>query len=339
MYIILLLLLVNYVLLIYMPPPPNENYASLLDSIRGHRCETMQRRKSKKSDNAVSPVVGVMLMLVVTIIIAAIVATMAGGLITTQKATPSAAFDVELTTNSLEITALSLSDEIPSKDIKIVLSKPGATRTLVAGGDNYTVPFGFNIVETGAKGFKDQESVSDALADPSISQTYAANLSNSVQWFGNYTLKSGSRMSASSNAFNFINEGLMPDGFTQSSFTKSDIGGWTESQWTSVFGDTVTTTDLGTDSNVLKLNSGMTISDASLVTYLEGKGFINAGESTLNARIWAEAADTNWSFGQTCVYGDGLGSIDLEAGDSVTVMIVYLPSGQTLFTKTVTVGA
>ncbi len=146
-------------------------------------------------------------------------------------------------------------------------------------------------------------------------------------YYAYYTLKSGSRMSASSNAFNFIKEGLMPDGFTQSSFTKSDIGGWTESQWTSVFGDTVINTDLGTDSNVLKLNSGMTISDTSLVTYLEGKGFINAGESTLNARIWAEAADTNWSFGQTCVYGDGLGYIDLEAGDSVTVMIVYLPSG------------
>ena len=36
------------------------------------------RKKEKKADNAVSPVVGVMLMLVVTIIIAAIVSVFAG---------------------------------------------------------------------------------------------------------------------------------------------------------------------------------------------------------------------------------------------------------------------
>lgn len=294
----------------------------------------MQKRRNKKSDSAVSPVVGVMLMLVVTIIIAAIVATMAGGLITTQKPTPSATFDVKLTTNSLEIIALSLSDEIPSKDIKIVLSKTGSTRTLVADGENYTVPFGFNIVESDqAKGFKDSDNVSSAPA----SQTQAANLSNKVQWFGNYTLKSGSRMSASGDAFTFITSNVIPAGFDKSSYTKGEILGWTLAQWTSVFGTSATNTSLGSDDNVLKLGSGMTFTNSSLVTSLNVAGLTKDG--TTIASIWAKADDLNWKFGSTCVYGDGLGSIALNKGDSVTVMIVYLPSGQTMFTKTVTVGA
>lgn len=296
----------------------------------------MQKRRNKKSDSAVSPVVGVMLMLVVTIIIAAIVATMAGGLITTQKPTPSATFDVKLTTNSLEIIALSLSDEIPSKDIKIVLSKTGSTRTLVADGENYTVPFGFNIVESDqAKGFKDSDNVSSAPA----SQTQAANLSNKVQWFGNYTLKSGSRMSASGNAFTFITDGgnVIPAGFDKSSYTKGEILGWTLAQWTSVFGTSATNTSLGSDDNVLKIKTSQTFTEPTLRAYLDGEGLTTGGKP--NVDIWAKADDLNWKFGSTCVYGDGLGSIALNKGDSVTVMIVYLPSGQTMFTKTVTVGA
>ena len=44
----------------------------------------------KKQEDAVSPVVGVMLMLVVTIIIAAVVAAFAGGVMTSQEPAPSA---------------------------------------------------------------------------------------------------------------------------------------------------------------------------------------------------------------------------------------------------------
>ena len=51
--------------------------------------------KRTEKDDAVSPVVGVMLMLVVTIIIAAVVAAFAGGIATETKATPNAIIAVD----------------------------------------------------------------------------------------------------------------------------------------------------------------------------------------------------------------------------------------------------
>ena len=52
-------------------------------------------KKSNKED-AVSPVIGVMLMLVVTIVIAAVVAAFAGGLGGDVESAPAAVFDVDL---------------------------------------------------------------------------------------------------------------------------------------------------------------------------------------------------------------------------------------------------
>ena len=57
------------------------------------------KMKTKIHENAVSPVVGVMLMLVVTIIIAALVSSFAGGLGTQAEVTPTATFDVDITLN------------------------------------------------------------------------------------------------------------------------------------------------------------------------------------------------------------------------------------------------
>ena len=63
-------------------------------------------KKSNKED-AVSPVIGVMLMLVVTIVIAAVVAAFASGLGGDMDSAPSAVFDVELTTTKLTLQHLS----------------------------------------------------------------------------------------------------------------------------------------------------------------------------------------------------------------------------------------
>ncbi|WP_054847701.1 type IV pilin [Methanoculleus chikugoensis] len=107
-----------------------------------------------------------MLMLVVTIIIAAVVSGFAGGLVGSQKAAPpSASFDVSLTDKSIDLTVRSISEEVSSKDIMIVLSNAGDTRKLVPG--YHTVPFGFNIVEwQDVKGFKDQDNVTTAADNP-----------------------------------------------------------------------------------------------------------------------------------------------------------------------------
>ena len=53
-------------------------------------------KKTEQKDDAVSPVVGVMLMLVVTIIIAAVVAAFAGGLATSTETAPNAVLDVQI---------------------------------------------------------------------------------------------------------------------------------------------------------------------------------------------------------------------------------------------------
>ena len=86
---------------------------------------------SKKSDDAVSPVVGVMLMVVITVVIAAVITTFATGVATDAEAAPSAVFDVKiydyyqaLDTSGgpdFHITQLS-GDAVDTKDLKIQLS-------------------------------------------------------------------------------------------------------------------------------------------------------------------------------------------------------------------------
>ena len=84
----------------------------------------------KSSEDAVSPVVGVMLMLVVTIILAAVVSGFTGGLVGNTQAAPKAAIDVEIDSNSnlgmdmgygtqVFFTLLS-GDSIPTKDLSII---------------------------------------------------------------------------------------------------------------------------------------------------------------------------------------------------------------------------
>ncbi|OPX71449.1 MAG: hypothetical protein A4E38_01015 [Methanoregulaceae archaeon PtaB.Bin108] len=291
------------------------------------------RMLKKNRDEAVSPVVGVMLMLVVTIIIAAVVSGFAGGLINSQEATPSANFDVSLTNHSIELKVQSISEDISSKDLVIVLTNATHMRKLVPGGT--AVPYGFNIVEWDqVTGFHD-----DLIANETQSTTQAGYAGNSKQWFGNYTLKTGSRMSASGDAFtntSGIAGAALPDGFSKGSFTKSEFYDLHVDRWMTVFGDTLTNSNLGSDSNVLKIKSNAQITSPTLQTYFDSKGYLDA-DNTPTEDLWAEASDMNWHFSQTIVYGDGYGGISMSPGDRVTVTIVYNPSGQTLFMKTVTV--
>ena len=87
-------------------------------------------RKPERPEDAVSPVVGVMLLLVVTVIIAAVVATFASGLVSTQQAAPTVAADVEILSmdtyqswgaaGKFEMKIVAVSDDVPTKDLKLV---------------------------------------------------------------------------------------------------------------------------------------------------------------------------------------------------------------------------
>lgn len=88
----------------------------------------------KKSEDAISPVIGVMLMLAVTIIIAAVVVAVSTGMVTETKTAPNAVFEVVIDRNivgldgwgraagpDLSITHIS-GDSVHSKDMKLFFS-------------------------------------------------------------------------------------------------------------------------------------------------------------------------------------------------------------------------
>ncbi|ADN35403.1 conserved hypothetical protein [Methanolacinia petrolearia DSM 11571] len=104
-------------------------------------------RYEKRKDCAVSPVVGVMLMLVVTIIIAAVVSAFAGGITSGEKVAPQISADMRIINtgdpdSSFDIYVYSVSEPIPSSDIKIMTSwiaeSATNTGTFVRGGSTTT---------------------------------------------------------------------------------------------------------------------------------------------------------------------------------------------------------
>ncbi|OPX64393.1 MULTISPECIES: type IV pilin N-terminal domain-containing protein [unclassified Methanoregula] len=90
----------------------------------------MEKKTMTEPEQAVSPVVGVMLMLVVTIIIAAVVSAFAGGLSTGTKKAPQASIDVKFMEDdggmgpayvNLKMVFEHLSgDPIPTRDVNII---------------------------------------------------------------------------------------------------------------------------------------------------------------------------------------------------------------------------
>ena len=172
----------------------------------------MQKRTSKalKSKNtgedAVSPVVGVMLLLVVTVIIAAVVATFASGLVTTQQTVPTLAADVKIVAMSgtsassgvFEMTVVAVSEDIPTKDLKLVTKyttkdKDGNSISggaVVYGKVNNTKYSSVWKGETKNYEYVSQLGFGSGVQGTAVtSGQYGEN-----QWFGNYALTEGTYM-------------------------------------------------------------------------------------------------------------------------------------------------
>ena len=86
-------------------------------------------RQQKRKDDAVSPVIGVMLMLVVTIIIAAVITGFATDLSKDSEKTPTAFFEAQYADDKFTLKHKG-GDPIPLKDLQLVLEQGGG----VAGG-------------------------------------------------------------------------------------------------------------------------------------------------------------------------------------------------------------
>lgn len=79
-------------------------------------------------EDAVSPVIGVMLMLVVTIIIAALVSSFAGGLGSSTETTPTVTFTVDFSrANGLVLTSTGSSSVLSTNDFVVTASKVGGS--------------------------------------------------------------------------------------------------------------------------------------------------------------------------------------------------------------------
>lgn len=147
-------------------------------------------------ENAVSPVIGVLLMLVVTIIIAAVVSGFAGGLVGGQKEAPSLTMDIMIKntgyapSSAIQFIVNSLSEPIPTKDIKLITTWTNASgisggnitakglnypNTLIGTSYSYQSPLGYGTTST-------QENSGQPDAG---------------QQFGNFTLESGTSMHSS----------------------------------------------------------------------------------------------------------------------------------------------
>jgi len=151
------------------------------------------REQLQENDEAVSPVVGVMLMLVVTIIIAAVVSGFAGGLASGQQKAPQITAETTITNtgyyygSQFSMVVMSVSEPIPSKDIKIMTSWRASNgvrnATTVLPGIENTNYGTTHLVAPWATG-------------AGIIEFGMFNTKDDSQHFGNYTLTSGTVMRA-----------------------------------------------------------------------------------------------------------------------------------------------
>jgi FlaG/FlaF family flagellin (archaellin) len=174
----------------------------------------LNRVKKRKSDDAVSPVVGVMLMLVVTIIIAAVISGFAGGLMGNPHKSPTIQMDVKIANSGswygsgFFASVHGVSEPIATKNLKLITSWTAlnpTTNTYNTGGNtsiggvinsyyyitqnrNYAVstaaPWGFGAGIT-------NQSTSAQNNDP-----FGSTQGMISQMFGNYTLMQGTTMIA-----------------------------------------------------------------------------------------------------------------------------------------------
>lgn len=162
-------------------------------------------------DNAVSPVVGVMLMLVITIIIAAVATGFAGGFVgSSSQNAPTLAMDVKVVNtgswsgSGFFATVTGVSEPIATKDIKIITAwsatNRAANKQKISGG-NTTLPgvqnvdriFNESAVNRVAP-FGNGPGVNATRGETS-GPTYRA-FSELRQQFGNFSLVAGTTLTA-----------------------------------------------------------------------------------------------------------------------------------------------
>ena len=147
-------------------------------------------------DEAISPVVGVMLMLVVTIIIAAVVSAYAGGLTKTSDSPPSVAMDVTIKNSGewrgsyIQFDVKSVSDPFSSGDVKIVTAWSSASG--YSGGNTTMKGLNAPNTRTGSTSYQSPLGYGSGVPNWTTESPFPIE-----QQYGNYTLTTGTTMKAS----------------------------------------------------------------------------------------------------------------------------------------------
>ena len=162
---------------------------------------------SKKSDDAISPVIGVMLMLVVTVVIAAAVTIFATGVVGETEAAPVAVLDVEIFSNQENMAGLSgpelfithlSGDAVDTDNIELRTSWNCGVDGCTYGGTHYSVftAEGFKNSGTSLDKRKQPLYVKSPMKVQKENPEYGSGALN--HYFGDVILTPGLRLSASS---------------------------------------------------------------------------------------------------------------------------------------------
>lgn len=152
----------------------------------------MMRQKDliRINDDAISPVIGVMLMLVITIIIAAVVAAFATGLMSDADVAPNAVLDVSL--DSCYGSYPMFSIDYVTGDAELDTSKMSIDFTWTCPSCGYTTSHHY------AADLENHQTCSGAYAALVYPQTEPLWSSDSSLWFGKHIFKPGQTMITSS---------------------------------------------------------------------------------------------------------------------------------------------
>ncbi|MBC7085159.1 MAG: type IV pilin N-terminal domain-containing protein [Methanomethylovorans sp.] len=154
------------------------------------------KNKFSNNEDAVSPVIGVMLMIVVTVILAAAVSGYAGGLTGNMQKAPQLVMDVSISNtghwigSQIQFDVLGVSEPIPTKDLKIVTSWTNATGALKG---NTTTGWDGTTYNTNYYNYQYQAPTGYGKGVKSDQQRTSGGYSP-AQFFGNYTLIPGTSM-------------------------------------------------------------------------------------------------------------------------------------------------
>ena len=187
---------------------------------------------SKKSDDAISPVIGVMLMLVVTVVIAAAVTIFATGVVGETEAAPVAVLDVEIFSNQENMAGLSgpelfithlSGDAVDTDNIELRTSWNCGVDGCTYGGTHYSVftAEGFKNSGTSLDKRKQPLYVKSPMKVQKENPEYGSGALN--HYFGDVILTPGLRLSASSEF-----QSMKVEHHTQSPFMDVIFGGSNE---------------------------------------------------------------------------------------------------------------